>query len=79
MTEPSAANMEPWQGQSHVRSALFQVTVQPLCVHLAERRWRLPPSSLQAAIFSLPLMMMPPWPGLISSTLPTIDCVSPFL
>ena len=71
--------MDPWQGQSHVRSALFQVTVQPLCVQIAERRWRLPPSSLQAAIFFSPLMTMPPSPGRISSTLPTIDCVSPFL
>jgi cation diffusion facilitator family transporter len=36
ITVPSTSKIEPWHGQSQVRSALFQVTVQPLCVQLAE-------------------------------------------
>jgi len=37
MTDPSAAKIEPWHGQSQVLSALFQVTVQPLCVQIADK------------------------------------------
>ena len=42
MTVLSASNIEPWHGQSQVRSALFQVTVQPLCVQLADTACRSP-------------------------------------
>ena len=35
-TEPSAANREAWQGQSQLRSAPFQATMQPRWVQRAE-------------------------------------------
>jgi hypothetical protein len=79
MTDPSAAKIDPWQGQSQVLSALFQVTVQPLWVHVAETEWSSPPASLHAAIFSSPLTITPPAPGAMSSALETIDWLRPFL
>ena len=40
-TWPSVSNLEPWQGQSQVRSMWFQRTMHPRCVQMAEQRWRL--------------------------------------
>ena len=37
ITSPSGVKREPWHGQSHVRSASFQPTTQPMCVQMAER------------------------------------------
>lgn len=37
ITLPSGVNREPWHGQSHVRSAEFHRTLQPMCVHTADR------------------------------------------
>src|SRR4051812_41601027 len=34
MTVPFGRNLDPWHGQSHVRSALFQVVAHPMCVHV---------------------------------------------
>jgi hypothetical protein len=45
ITSPFGLNLEPWQGQSHVRSASFQATTQPMCVHVAERNVVAPLSS----------------------------------
>ena len=36
MTSPSAVKREPWQGQSHVRSASFHPTTHPMWGHVAE-------------------------------------------
>ena len=69
MTEPSAAKIEPWHGQSQVPSALFQVTVQPLCVQDADTAWSVPEPSRHAAIFSSPRTITPPSPGAMSSAL----------
>jgi hypothetical protein len=33
ITSPSTAYLDPWQGQSQVRSVSFQSTVQPMWVH----------------------------------------------
>lgn len=68
----------PWQGQSQVPSALFQVTVQPLCVQVAETAWSDPSTSRHTAIFSSPLRITPPSPRGMSSARPTIDWLSPF-
>ena len=45
MTSPFGLNRDPWHGQSHVRSASFQPTMQPMWVQVAERSVRLPCSS----------------------------------
>ena len=45
MTVPSAANREPWQGQSHVESSALNATVQPRCVQMAETARRSPAAS----------------------------------
>src|SRR5690606_3313194 len=45
MTSPPVSNREPWQGQSQLLSASFQLTTQPRCVHAAERRVSSPWSS----------------------------------
>src|SRR4029078_10135068 len=37
ITSPVGWKRDPWHGQSHVRSALFQPTMQPMCVHVADR------------------------------------------
>jgi hypothetical protein len=44
-TRPSHAKREPWQGQSQLRSAGFQVTWQPRCVQTGETRCSRPCSS----------------------------------
>src|SRR5215203_4412908 len=77
MTSPSAENIEPWHGQSHVRSALFQVTVQPKCVQEAESACGFPFISFHTASFCFPRLITPPWPAGIASMLATLDCVSP--
>src|SRR6185436_9103640 len=48
-TLPSTSKREPWQGQSQVFSAEFQVTTQPRCVQIAETLCRVPSSSRYAA------------------------------
>ena len=50
MTSPVAENIEPWQGQSQVRSALFQVTGQPLWVHAADKACGCPSADFQTAM-----------------------------
>ena len=45
MTSPVAAKREPWQGQSQVRSAEFQLTMQPRCVQRADSSCSVPSSS----------------------------------
>jgi putative transposase len=45
ITSPLVLNRDPWHGQSHVRSASFQATMQAMWVHVAERRVVLPCSS----------------------------------
>jgi hypothetical protein len=44
-TAPSRANREPWQGQSQVRSAPFQSTMQPRWVQRADSARTVPSSS----------------------------------
>jgi len=44
-TAPFGLNLEPWHGQSQVRSASFQATTQPMCVHVADRSVVAPLSS----------------------------------
>ena len=45
ITSPVAAKREPWQGQSHVRSPVFQLTMQPRCVQRADSSCSVPSSS----------------------------------
>src|SRR3546814_495745 len=45
ITPPSVSNREPWHGQSHVFDRPFQVTVQPMCVQVAETVCSTPASS----------------------------------
>ena len=45
MTSPAGVKREPWHGQSHVRSALFQPTVHPMCGQMAERTVTVPAAS----------------------------------
>jgi hypothetical protein len=45
MTWPSMSNREPWQGQSHDRSAVLNVTRQPRWVQVAATACRVPSSS----------------------------------
>ena len=45
ITLPSRSNRDPWHGQSHVFSVSFQFTMQPKCVHTADRSCKLPRSS----------------------------------
>ena len=45
ITSPLPAKREPWQGQSQVRSAVFQLTMQPRCVQRADSSCSVPSSS----------------------------------
>ena len=49
MTLPSVSKRDPWQGQSQVFSAVFQETMQPRCVQVADTATRAPSSLLYAA------------------------------
>src|SRR3954451_6906007 len=50
-TFPSQSYRAPWQGQSHVCSARFQLTVHFRCVHVGLIACSFPLSSLNKAIF----------------------------
>ena len=52
MTSPFGLKREPWQGQSHVRSAVFHATVQPMWVQIADRIVTAPAGSRYAATFA---------------------------
>ena len=53
------------------RSALFQVTVQPICVQDAETACSDPFTALRTAMLPLPSLFTPPSPGRISLRLAT--------
>ncbi len=67
-TSPSGSKREPWQGQSQLRSALFQSSWQPRCVQIGETATRLPSSRRWPATFSPPWRTMSPSPGASSSS-----------
>jgi hypothetical protein len=65
MTSPAGVNREPWHGQSHVRSASFHFTMQPICVQTALRIVKRPWSSRDAAILVPSRETIAPSPRLI--------------
>jgi hypothetical protein len=70
MTLPSLSKRDPWQGQSQVFSAVFQETMQPRCVQVADTATKPPSSLLYAAARSPSRLTIRPSPGGISSTSP---------
>ena len=72
ITSPVGLKREPWHGQSHVRSAVFQPTVHPMCVQMAERSVTVPAASRYAATFAPFRSMILPCPRLTARS----DCAS---
>src|SRR5262249_42976976 len=66
-TSPVGRKREPWHGQSHVRSVLFQWTWQPMCGHTGEQPCSSPLSSRYTATFFPPTRTIFPSPGRTSS------------
>jgi hypothetical protein len=62
-TAPSVAKRDPWQGQSHERSAALKATWQYWCVQSGETACTTPSSSRKAATLSPSTLTMPPSPG----------------
>ena len=60
MTLPYGSKREPWHGQSHVFSVLFQSTMQYRCVHTAEHSVMRPCGSRYTATLRIPRRITAP-------------------